>query len=389
MLANKAVGNIAIPFAAACWLVGHRTLWASDESHEYVTMATPHLHGGSSQPADMLREPLLFQDAFPWFPAGFPWTSPQRRFSLVMQGGAAAHMLHKRGFGDMDFYICSQGGDFHSHNDDANQLVEYAALSLCDAAARTLLVHRHDRLTCMLDMPDGSKRRVQFLLRILRSISEILLSADLDVTQVVYHGAADARHGLYLSPLALEAFSGGVITIRSMPKRTTCQRARRYVSRGFGVRAATLLSLPAEMFREAERFMEDEMFIRAASLLSLPDEMFMEAELLMEDEMFTDDSSGPDGMWQLFIHDLINDSFLQQIGNKMMCHGKRRICPTCIPLQGWFGEHCWTKQALYDIRDHLAHLKVRNARSTRQFLRKADKCSLPDPSLLSALLETT
>ena len=94
MLANKAVGNIAIPPAAACWLVGHRTLWASDESHEYVTLATPHLHGGASQPADMLREPLLFQDAFPWFPAGFPWTSPQRRFSLVMQGGAAAHMLH-------------------------------------------------------------------------------------------------------------------------------------------------------------------------------------------------------------------------------------------------------------------------------------------------------
>ena len=85
----------------------------------------------------------------------------------------------------MDFCLCSRGGGFLSHNDDALQLVEKAVMSLSDAAARTLLLQRHDRLTFRRDMADGSKWRVQFLLRILRSISEILLSADLDVTQVV------------------------------------------------------------------------------------------------------------------------------------------------------------------------------------------------------------
>ena len=382
ILDEKSCANVAIPLAAAKWLVGHRALWAAEDSVQYMAMATPHgsSHGGATQPAEtpfsgslrdslLFREPLLFQDAFQWFPAGFPWSSPQRRYSLVLQGGAAAHMLHKRGFGDLDFAICSQGGGCLSHSDDAAQLVAKAVMSLSAVSARTLLVQRHDRLTFMMHMPDGRKWRVQFLLRIFRSISEILLSADVDVTQVVYHGTADARPGLYLSPLALEAFSGGVITIRSMPISTTFQRIGRYVSRGFGVRAATLLRLPANMF--------------------LQDEEENDAD------MFTHGCSGPDRMWEFFSQERY-DYFLAPIWNKMMCYTKKNTsnCPICVPLERQQGYHSalsqhWSQQWVYDMPDHLAHLKLRNARSTRQFLCKDDKCSLPNPSRSNDLLQTT
>ena len=377
ILAKKSAGNIAIPLATARWLVGLRTFWVSHEAQDFITLNTPHVlgsaalaadgfpHGSASQPADMFREPLLFKEAFPWFPSRFPWSSRQRRFGLVMQGGAAAHMLHTRGFGDLDFYICSEGGNVHSHRDEAHQLLQCAVMSLREAAARTLLVQRHDRLTCMLDMPDGSKFRVQFLLRIFRFISEILLSADLDVTQVVYHGAADARQGLYLSPLALQAFAEGVLTIRSTPSRTTRRRIRRYIARGFGVRTATLLSLPAFAFTEDDEDSEDSQ----------------------------DGGSSADGMWWLFTHDMINDQFLKEIWNKMMCHtrgfGDTVRCPICVPLETWFGSKRYRQQEVYNVSDHLPHLQLRNFRSTQQFLCKADKCSLPDTSLLSDLLRTT
>jgi len=66
-------------------------------------------------------------------------------------------------------------------------------------------------LILMFELSDGSVWRVQLLLHIFRSISEVMISSDVDATQVVYCGAADKDQGLYISPLALEAYASGFI----------------------------------------------------------------------------------------------------------------------------------------------------------------------------------
>ena len=185
-----------------------------------------------------------------WFPKSFPWTSEDAGIALALKGGAAAHMLHGHGFGDLDFYLyrtdghtnCGddyilRGGDLHESA--AVMLIDRAVRALCSASKRNLLVRNSGTLTIIMEMADQHIQRVQFFMHVFDSISQIMITSDIDVTQVVYCGAAHDPHNLYLSPLAVTAYDYGFITIRqdldSSRQQRTLRRLACYVRRGFGI----------------------------------------------------------------------------------------------------------------------------------------------------------
>ena len=94
-----------------------------------------------------------FQVAFSWFSADFPWRSTSNAVGLLLKGGTAAHFVHGRGFGDMDFsfYKCHQA---QPHNaaageDDVLELLKSAVSSVMSLDKRSILVHNPNTLTVL------------------------------------------------------------------------------------------------------------------------------------------------------------------------------------------------------------------------------------------------
>jgi len=159
-------------------------------------------------------------------------------------GGAAAHLIHERGFGDVDLSFCVYdmpafnefcNGDHRTHAQA--MLVCFNVQILAMHAVRTLLVQNPNTITLILELPDRHIQQVQFFLHTFNSISEAMVSSDLDCTQVVYTRCAGEE--IHLSPLAMHAYASRHVTVRrqvSAPNRKRLQaRLQKYASRGFGI----------------------------------------------------------------------------------------------------------------------------------------------------------
>jgi len=222
--------SIAIPFFEARWLLQERELWAVENDLECIWKP--------SIPPLSFVEPPCFQDVFPWFPTTFQWALSSGEVALALKGGAAAHLLHGQGFGDLDFFLYTQNGNFDSYDQlEAKKLVGRAIVELSKNASYSLLVQNTSVTTLLLEF-GSTKFQVQFFLHVFPSISDILVSSDIDVTSVLYCGASQ-HFGLHMSPIALMAYASGFITIRSpfdSSNFNSLQRILRYKSRGFGIR---------------------------------------------------------------------------------------------------------------------------------------------------------
>ena len=92
-------------------------------------------------------------------------------------------MLHQHGFGDLDFYLYKES---HSKLADAESLSsEQRDESLADAeslsiAKRSLLVRNSGTLTIIMELDDQRTQRVQFFMLLFDSISQIMITSDLD-----------------------------------------------------------------------------------------------------------------------------------------------------------------------------------------------------------------
>lgn len=367
---GEAAHNIAIPCVGAQSLLKQRQKWTPEEN--LVHLVEPHFRDWGN----IFAEPLSFNRAFPWFPTAFPWKSSSAGITLVMKGGAAAHMLHKRGFGDLDFCLYKHGDEalLGRKRSNAIALVGKAVSALCHGTTRTLLMQTPDMLTLMFELNDGSVWRVQFLLHIFRSISEIMISSDLDVTQVVYCGATDKEQGLYISPLALEAYASGFMTIRSRPIRSTQRRIKRYVLRGFGVRSTGDM-VGTEGLQQLHAILHDEM--------NMPD----------EPTVFIDTScSGPDVIGEDFAK---HEDYLKPIQNQILCNTLCKCAHGCVAANPWWNgsaynmaqhfthfDYSWWNGVAYNMAQHLTHFDFKRESSTRQFILKEDKCSLPSVGIL-------
>ncbi len=246
---GQAVRDLAIPLAGAQALLQHEV--AQETSLVcFVEPVAVHRKGYIFS-----RSPSFTSDVFSWsrwFPKNFPWRSEHAGIALALKGGAAAHMLHQHGFGDLDFYLYKERGrvdlagaaspsDEQRDESAAVMLIDRAARAVCSQAKRTLLVRNSGTLTIIMEVDDQRTQRVQFFMHLFDSISQIMITSDLDATQIVYCGASTSAEppGLYLSPLALTAYASGFITIRSDLDQSRQQRTLRrlacYVRRGFGI----------------------------------------------------------------------------------------------------------------------------------------------------------
>ena len=199
-----------------------------------------------------------------------------------------------------------------------------------------------------------------------------MLSSDMDAPQVVYCGVAGKDHGLYVSPLAFEAYMSGFITIRSRPIRSTQRRICRYALRGFGVRATAYM-----IHQGIDGFICTMMALtRTHRLLQFIDTS----------------SSGPDAIG----HDFLNHyTRLTPFYNKILCNTSCMCTHGCTPTHDLRAQSPkWWNGVAYDMAEHLMHFDFKIERSTRQFVLKKDKCSLPsveellhlDPPLAPLLL---
>ncbi len=243
---GEVVRDLAIPLTGAQALLRHEVAQEANLACFVVPVAV-HRKGYIFSPS-----PSFWGVDFSWsswFPTNFPWRSEDAGIALALKGGAAAHMLHQHGFGDLDFYLYKEshsklaGAESPSseqRDESAAVMLIYRAVrALCSVAKRNLLVRNRGTLTIIMELDDQRTQRVQFFMHLFDSISQIMITSDLDATQIVYCEAADGPHNLYLSPLALTAYASGFITIRSdldpSRKQRTLRRLACYVRRGFGI----------------------------------------------------------------------------------------------------------------------------------------------------------
>ena len=101
-----------MPVRVACALAAQRRNWpyrlgVGDERHRMCSLIRPGPSASLHSPAlvNGCERPCRFAGAYPWFPEDFPWKNRRAGIELVVMGGAAAHLLHRQGYGDIDFFL--------------------------------------------------------------------------------------------------------------------------------------------------------------------------------------------------------------------------------------------------------------------------------------------
>jgi hypothetical protein len=220
--------DIAIPYSEAVSMFARAHLLAED-TEDFEELAPVPESAAFTLPHDLQG---AFTNAFPWFPSDFEWEDPSSDAALGIWGGAAGNILHGNGCGDLDFFVYSRLGEPIR---DASQIIGRAISSFRRCAAEMLVLDNPMLLTLAMRLLNGMLQQVDIVKLNYSSVSDALLGADVDAAQVAYCGGDK----LFLSPLAIQAYSKRFISIRSeivpegMPERLV-----RYSSRGFGLRAA-------------------------------------------------------------------------------------------------------------------------------------------------------
>jgi len=155
-------------------------------------------------------------------------------------------LLHGNGFGDMDFNFYIYGTGQHNTPDFCRQQEAIADLLyinirlLAALGVRSLLFQNAICITLVVILRDGCAKEFQFFLYLFDSVSELMVSSDLDVSQVVLtmRGQAEA---IFLSPMAIFAYQCRCLSLRSLPIEThkvarLRERVFKYFRRDFGVR---------------------------------------------------------------------------------------------------------------------------------------------------------
>ena len=192
-------------------------------------------------PLPNLEAPAGFHAVFPWFPTDFPWTDSSGSLAVGMKGGAAGHLLHGHGYGDLDMCMFKLTGAAPPRNLDraAACFLQAAVHNLARVADRVLLVQNPKTVSVCLQRGGDHMQCVQFFLHVHELVSEMLICSDVDVSQVVFCGSKGPFAGLHLSPLAVEAYTTGYMNIRSSFPEEKIKRLIKYVQRGFGIRLRT------------------------------------------------------------------------------------------------------------------------------------------------------
>ena len=417
-LHDEPVRDLEVPLAAAYELSKFRDQWAQESSVAMLVTPSPE-----QSRKWMFREPDFFSDVFPWsswFPRDFQWSCSKHGIGFALKGGAAAHMLHGNGFGDMDFYVYKI-----ADHGESRLALEWAARALIIEALRclkpivpggsssgsavspaadasrhceaTLLVENETTRTLVVRLADNSVWRMQFFAHLFNSVSEILISSDIDVTQVVY--CWDGR--IVMSPLALKAYSIGMIALRSdlqsEYRARQLPRLAKYVQRGFGI-CARLDALSAQTL-QALRILGTYRGLRESIEQT-------EVDLDMPTTFPADCDSGPDS------DNLPVDAIIQKwvagvplkmlivthqvVADNMVVSGIR--CRSCVIQKRVAGmPPVWEQASLefnisrkptaqkrsggirafvYFMPTHLYHGEF-NAVAIHRFLSRDDKCSLP------------
>ena len=265
-------------------------------------------------------------------------------------------MLHWHGFSDLDFCLLCTSSNRRvcSVRHKAVTLLGHAVRSLTQVASRTLLLHKGKMLSLMLELSNGGTCQIQFVLHVFQSISEILMSCDFDATQVIYRGANDSHQGLYMSPLALEAYSLGFITIRSRPGASSERRIARYAFRGFGVCVDFAMMNP-EDFNDFRRFHKNLRWLH----LCRPESAMLGR--LEESDMICKDFN------KHVLH-------FEHVVNHILAHRSNTCRHGCVPI---VVQHPNWQLCAFALDEHLPHIEFKNRKSTQNFILKHDKCSLP------------
>ena len=107
----------AVPVKVACALAAQRRAWpyrlgVEPERHRMCVITLPAPSASRNSPAlvNGCSHPCHFAGAYPWFPEDFPWRDPHAGVEFVVMGGAAAHLLHRQGYGDIDFFLLYADG---------------------------------------------------------------------------------------------------------------------------------------------------------------------------------------------------------------------------------------------------------------------------------------
>ena len=372
--------NIAIPLE---WAATSRLMrrWESmDAEADLPSIREPILRSQT-----IFQAALRFEDAFPWFPKPFSWGTELGDMMLVLMGGGAAHMVHYQGFGDLGFVVCRKNSNGHRlHGQQLHitrRLISDAIRNLRSGACHSLLLHGNCRrgrssesrrmLTLLLEYPVGPPRCVQFCLHVYNSLSELIMSSDLDAAQVAYSGddTLASSQGLYFSPLPFVAYASGFITVRSKRKSprgrwliiSTMNRIRRYMLRGFGFRANGAWDDIQDGFYEI--LLGDQAIPRTTDLGF----NHSDARPVMEEWLESTRNAFVGGV-DLRMEDFVICS--RKDKNEFLDDESYRCVLGLFPSRSTVLYAC-------DMRTHLSHLVLWNPRRTRQFFGKDDKASLP------------
>ena len=403
------VRDLEVPLAAAYELSKLRDQWAQEGSEAMLVKPSPE-----QSRKWMFCTSDFFSDDFPWsswFPRDFPWSCSKRGIGFALKGGAVAHMLHGNGFGDLDFYvykIADHGESRVALEWAARDLITKAvhslaaivpggsssgsAVSLAADASRhceaTLLVENLITRTLVMRLADNSIWRMQFFLHLFNSVSEILLSSDIDVTLVVYCRQGQGR--IVMSPLALKAYSTGMIVLRSDLQSEyrvrQLPRLAKYVQRGFGI-CARCEALSVQTL-QALRILGTYGGLRQSIEQT-------QVDLGMPTTFPADCDSGPDSdnlpvdaiiqKWVAGVPLKMPIVTHQVVADNMVVSGIRcRLCLSQAQIQQFNINRKPTGQKrsggirafVYVMPPHLYHGEF-NAVAIDRFLSRDDKCSLP------------